>query len=179
MEVVRGTTAEPTNASQRGFTMMELMVVVAILGVLTRVALPVFTGDTRKRKALSEVTAVIAELSVREDQYKIEKGAYLVAPTCPATPAPTGQAYASCTIVNGPWDKLHVALREKTLYCTYNVVIGSGVGTNNPSGFSFTSPIGSWYYVLATCDMDNNSTTNATYFASSVDQRIQKQNEGY
>jgi hypothetical protein len=58
-------------------------------------------------------------------------------------------------------------------------VVGTGTGTNNPvAGFTFTSPAGSWYYALATCDMNSSATVNSTYFTSSVDSNIQSRNEG-
>ena len=36
----------------------------------------------------------------------------------------------------------------------------------------------SWYYILATCDMDSQAATNSNYFTSSFDSSIQVINEG-
>ena len=69
---------------EQGFTLMEVMITVAIIAILAAIAVPVFTKQSRKSKASSEANAVFAELSVREEQYKLENGAYLTAAACPA-----------------------------------------------------------------------------------------------
>ncbi|MDB4959444.1 MAG: hypothetical protein JWO36_7013 [Myxococcales bacterium] len=158
---------------------MELMITVAVLGILAKIAIPAFFGQSKKAKAKSEVGAMFGELAVREEQYKLEKGVYLAAAACPAAPAAAGQSPASCLVSGQPFYNLRVRIQEAKIFCSYAITIGSGTGTNNPSGFTFTSPSGKWFYVIATCDMDNSSTTNSTYFMSSVDATLQKQNEGY
>src|SRR2546426_467597 len=101
---------------QQGFTLMELMITVAIIGVLVKIAIPAFTGESRKAKAKSEVGAIFAELAIREEQYKLENGVYLVAPTCPATPSASGQSPAACTAAGMPWNVLRVRIEEKNIY---------------------------------------------------------------
>lgn len=167
------------STTQRGFTLMELMIAVAIIGVLARIALPAFFGQSRKQKAKSEIGAMFGELAVREEQYKLEKGVYLDAPACPATPAAAGQSPSGCIASGQPWYFMRVRVQESKLFCSYTITTGSGTGTNNPSGFTFTSPSGAWFYILATCDMDNSSTKNSSYFMSSLDSTVQKLNEGY
>ena len=164
---------------QRGFTLMELMITVAVIGILAKIALPSFFGQSRKSKAKSEVGAIFSELAVREEQYKLEQGSYLSAPACPATPSAAGQSPSACLATGQPFYNLRVRIQESSIYCSYAITAGSGAGTNNPAGFTFTSPTGAWYYLLATCDMDNSSTTNSTYFMSSMDATMQKLNEGY
>ena len=91
-----------------------------------------------------------------------------------------------CCVVSGqPWGpdvagvrKLNVSLPTSTAFCSYVITAGAGTGTNNPvAGFTFTSPAGNWYYIVATCDMDADGVL-ATFWTSSVDSTIQKQNEG-
>jgi len=158
---------------------MELMIAVAIIGVLVRLALPLFQNESNKARAKSEVGAMFAELGVREEQYRLENGAYLPAAACPASPSTAGQPSAPCIASGMPWNKLRVRIEESKIYCSYTVTTGSGTGTSNPSGFTFTSPSGSWFYVIAICDMDNKPTLNSSYFMSSVDATLQKQNEGH
>jgi hypothetical protein len=94
---------------------------------------------------------------------------------------------AGCVASGEPWGpnvgavvKLNVQLPTVEAYCSYTIVANTGTGTNNPvAGFTFTSPAGPWFYMIATCDMDGSVTTNATYFASSVDPTIQAQNESF
>lgn len=152
------------------------MITVAIIAVLAAIAVPAFTKESRKSKAMSEVGATFGELGVREEQYKSENTGYLAAAACPSAPLAAGTDSSSCIASGGVWEPLRVRPQEK-LACSYEITTGTGAGTNNPSGFTFTSPPGNWYYIIATCDMDGDST-NATYFTSNVNSAIQKQNDG-
>jgi hypothetical protein len=58
------------------------------------------------------------------------------------------------------------------------MVAGIGAGTDDPSGFTFSSPAGGWFYIIAICDGDGQSATNAKFFTSSTSAELQKQNEG-
>jgi prepilin-type N-terminal cleavage/methylation domain-containing protein len=165
-----------TRAREGGFTVIELMVTVAIIAVLAAIVVPSFTRESRKSKTTSEVAAMFGELSVREDQYKLENGDYLAAAACPSTTVSTGQDATGC--VGGLWNGLRVRLPQQKLICSYEIVTGTGTGTNNPAGFSFTSPAGDWFYLLATCDGDGNTAQNATYFMASTSSSIEKRHEG-
>ncbi len=172
-----------------GFTVVELMIVVAIIAILAAVALPSFFGESKKAKARSEVSAMFGEFGVREEQYKLENGAYLAAAACPATPAQLGQDASPCIAAGQPWANLKVQIdyslgnssgnQQNFLGCSYTIVTGTGTGTNSPNGFTFTSPPGAWFYILATCDTDGSSTLNSTYFTSSTMSAVQAKNEGY
>ena len=161
---------------QRGFTILELMVVVAIVAILATIIVPSFSRESRNAKATSEVGAMFGELAVREDQYKLENGSYLGATACPSTTVSTGQDASSC--VAGSWNGMRVRLPQQSLICSYEIVTGTGTGTNDPGGFKFTSPSGDWFYLLATCDSDGNSAVNSTYFMASTSSAMQKKNEG-
>src|SRR5688572_22183331 len=109
---------------QRGFTLVELMIVVAVIAILAVVAVPAFFKETRKAKSDSEVTAMFAELRSREEQYKIENNVYLAAAACPSTPSATGTATTSCTGTGSPWANLKVNPQFTTLRCSYTVNVG-------------------------------------------------------
>lgn len=167
---------------QRGFTLIEMMVTVAVIAVLAAIAIPAFTRETRKSKAGSEVNAMFGELAIRQDQYKTENGSYLSATACPANTVPTGTDAIACVTTGGAWEPLRAringVLDGNKLMCSYEITAGTGTGTSAPTGFTFASPAGSWFYIVATCDGDGDTTTNAQYFVSSVSSAIQKLNEG-
>ncbi|HEY4055312.1 MAG TPA: prepilin-type N-terminal cleavage/methylation domain-containing protein [Kofleriaceae bacterium] len=164
--------------AQRGFTLIEMMVTVAIIAILAAVAIPMFSKEKRKADTGTESAAMFGELAIRQDQYKLENGVYLATAACPATTNPKGTDATSCISTGGAWEKLKVRLPRQKLICTYTTTIGSGTGATPPTGFTFTSPQGAWFYILATCDADSNSSVDAQYFVSSINSTIQKINDG-
>jgi len=79
---------------EAGFTLIELMVTVAVIAILAVVVLPSFVGESRKTKAFAEVQPMFNDLRIRLEQYLQENGQY--PPTiarapctrrCPARPA--------------------------------------------------------------------------------------------
>jgi type IV pilus assembly protein PilE len=177
---------------ERGFTLIELMIVVAVIAILAAIVIPAWTKEAQSSKADSEVNAMMTEIAAKLEQYKSEigNGSYyngaspnnITTPLgpCPATETPSGSDWnASCGSAAG-WTTLHVAAPESTMRCTYKITMGdAGTVPSPPSGFTMTTPSGAWWYVVATCDMDNNSgNTSATFFRSSNDSKLQKQNYG-
>lgn len=167
--------------AQKGFTLVELMIVVAVIAVLAVVVIPAWTKESQKAKADTEVNAMMVEISSKSEIYKNEhNGSYLSASQCPSATTPSGSDWnTNCASTTG-WTTLKVAAPDKSMYCTYQVVAGAkGTTPSPPSGFTMTTPSANWYYVVATCDMDNqSSTTSTTFFRSSVDTKVQKQNYG-
>lgn len=164
--------------SQRGFTLIEMMVTVAIIAILAIVAVPAFFREGRKVKADSEVNAMFAEITAKMEQWKVEKGAYTNLAPCPAT-VPSGTAIESSTCRDSTeWLALRINPPESKMRCSYEVVAGTkDDDATNPLGFVWASPEVSWYYVTATCDLDGSAGTNAMFFVSSTDSKIKKQNE--
>ncbi len=74
----------------RGFTLIELMVTVAIVAILGAIALPVYT-DYIKRGKIAEAHATLADLRVRMEQRYQDARMYGTGGTCgiamPASPA--------------------------------------------------------------------------------------------
>ncbi|OIO57961.1 MAG: dolichyl-phosphate-mannose--protein mannosyltransferase [Alphaproteobacteria bacterium CG_4_10_14_0_2_um_filter_63_37] len=61
--------------SDHGFTLIELMITVAIIGVLAAVAIPAFTGYQNKAKA-TECQRGLASIRDMEQAYRAEMGEY-------------------------------------------------------------------------------------------------------
>lgn len=157
------------------------MLVVAIVAILAAIVVPLFTGEGRKVTARSEVSAMFAELSTKEEQYKVEMGAYLDVPACPATPTQTEQSLSTC-ITSASWLALRIMAPKNTVRCSYQVQTGTSADDPNasiPAGFSLpAAPATGWYWVHAKCNMDGDAAAYSEYLQSNLDANLQKVNEG-
>ena len=72
-------TAHPTRraryTSARGFTLVELLVVIVILGILAGLVLPKFTGRTEQARVTAAQTQ-IATFGTALDAYEVDTGSY-------------------------------------------------------------------------------------------------------
>ena len=109
-----------------GFTLVELMVVVAIIGILTTIALPAYTEFVQRGKA-AEATSTLADLRVKMEQYYQDNrtyvGADLLVPG-PCSPPPANVKYFAYACNN---------LGDTT----YNIV-ANGVAAQKMGSFDFT-----------------------------------------
>ena len=69
-------------ALQLGFTLIEVMIVVAIIGILAAIAMPSYTDYVKRGKA-SEATSTLANARVQIEQYFQDNRTY-VGFACPA-----------------------------------------------------------------------------------------------
>ena len=193
-------TAPMRRVRQRGFTMIELMIVVVIVGILASVAVVAYRRHINKVRA-GEVDALFQELKVKEEGYAAEFGRYLgvcsaalPAPGVPDNlctegdywPAPlTGNLIDITGAKPVRWTRLKVQPGKGALYCQYEVIAGPGgnisnmgaIGQSLYTEFPGSVPPKNWYYMLAQCDWDKDAAVNALYWSRGDQSAIGKENE--
>jgi type IV pilus assembly protein PilA len=86
--------------SNKGFTLIELMIVVAIIGILAAIAIPNFLRFQLKSKS-SEGKVNIAAIRTAEESYLAEFGVYVAAGASPAGATPPGTGKAAFVNADG------------------------------------------------------------------------------
>ena len=114
--------------SVRGFTLIELMITIAVIGILAGVALPAYNDYIRRGK-ITEATSTLADLRFQMERYYQDNRRYTDAPgsaDC-GVPAPTSPAVKyfsyACDASGG----------DQTFVWT-----ATGLASQNMAGFSFT-----------------------------------------
>jgi prepilin-type N-terminal cleavage/methylation domain-containing protein len=174
---------------EAGFTLVELMVTLAVVSILAVIALPSFLRESRKTRASSEIQPLFNDLRVKLEQYLQENGKYpdtIGEAAMHPDNKPVGTLRALFPVPK-EWDtiRFHNSGNDK-VYCSYTWAtgladkednVGKVAGDDPPDGFAFKVPAISWYYLLAKCDM-NGDGAFSYYFASSTNPSIQAINPG-
>jgi type IV pilus assembly protein PilE len=105
--------------AQRGFTLIELMVVVTIVAILAAIALPAYT-DYVKRGKIPDATSTLSTKRVKMEQWFLDNRTYATGPECVADTTSSQNFDFSCT---------GLAATTYTLTAT---------GKNTMAGFTYT-----------------------------------------
>lgn len=114
----------------KGFTLIELVIVIVIVGILAAVSVPIYRGYTRKAMA-SEAMALAASVASAEKIYYAEHSAYAAVTNAQATAGGTAA--------------IPVDPRGNKYFTSYAVTTAAGPtftvttsGTGDASGITFT-----------------------------------------
>jgi type IV pilus assembly protein PilE len=115
---------------QRGFTLIEALITVAVVAILAAVALPSYADYVRRSKIV-EATTGLSDMRVRLEQYFLDNRQYPGTCIVPATgPAPATQIYLPAS---SKYFTFTCALTANTY-----TVTATGKATGGMSGFVYT-----------------------------------------
>lgn len=113
---------------QNGFTLIELMIVVAILGILATIAIPQYQQYIRSART-SEATTNISTIALLQEQYFSEMNRYL---TLGVNPADFPADGTTQTFVPADWGELGQVMPSDTpVRFQYQVAAGRYDGTGD------------------------------------------------
>jgi type IV pilus assembly protein PilE len=86
---------------QRGFTLIELIITVAVVAILARIAVPAYTSYLARGK-ITEALASLADYRVKMEQYFQDNRNYGTAGAACSVPTPASQYFAYTCLVGTP-----------------------------------------------------------------------------
>ena len=113
--------------NQKGFTLIELMIVVAIIGILAAIAIPNFRNYQMKAKS-AEARTNLAAIRTSQEAYRADSDTFLVCAITPAAPAVAGAKQAWVAPVGG-FTTIGYA-PSGTVYYQYSVAAVAAIATD-------------------------------------------------
>jgi len=137
--------AKPQKHRQaQGFTLVEVMVTVAIVGILAAVAIPSYKGYVTRGK-VPEATSNLAVKQVRLEQYFLDFRTYAGAPDCKSDTSSSKYFTFSCSTESATAFTLQAEGKDTMSGFKYTVnQSGTKVTDSVPSGWSKPNPNTCW-----------------------------------
>ena len=134
---------------QVGFTMIELMIVVAVVAILAIIALPMYSEQSRKGKR-AEAAQALGDMQLRQESWRADHPTYGVLNDL------TGSAAASTSYNNGlKYYTVSVAGNTATAYTLTATRKGEMVSDPNCGNFTMTMVAGVGTKGVSTGDVDH------------------------
>jgi type IV pilus assembly protein PilE len=125
-----------------GFSLVELMIVVAIIGILSAIATPSYTSYVTRGR-IPDATSNLATKRVQLEQYFQDNRTYLGAPACNSDTAASSYFDFECTVENADAFTLRAQGKGAMTGFIYTVDQSNArtttVGAGAPSGWTGSS----------------------------------------
>ena len=162
----------------RGFSLIELMIVVAILGVLAALAIPAFNRYIARGK-LSEATTMLQNIKMQQESYRQAYGRYHAIQDFNPDEITAKKAlneWDTAGAVGAEWEKLGAKPNSKYTYYQYAVGAGGPWGVldvddEGSRGLPEVDPLTSkhWWVAVAHGDLDNDGVLSTIVAYSTRD----------
>jgi type IV pilus assembly protein PilE len=136
-----------------GFTLIELMIVVAVVGILAAVAYPLYT-EYVQRSRITEATSTMNDMRVRMEQYFQDNRTYANGGACGVADPPFSAAESSFQVLCGGADANGYTLNANGNGAKgmgafqYRLVVNAGGVTRStiglPAGWALPAPNTCW-----------------------------------
>jgi hypothetical protein len=161
------------------------MIVVALIAIIAAIAVYIATRRIGDAKT-AEVGGMLGELHLRERAYPIEHNGQFLSTGGNETdmwPAGVpGNSARDIAPIPATWQELNIKSPKGSLYCSYVAIAGPANDNSNVGAkaaeFAFSAPAANWYYLLAQCNFDHDSSVDNFHFSSSVNSLVNEQNHG-